>query len=585
MRIDVTECFLLLASLTATPAISQDATAAGSRNSLPVITNISVVRRADSVDVEIRFSELVEAEVNALDHPDRLVFDFAGCALARSVQRLSVNRRPVLAVRASAFSVSPPVTRVVIDLTSPQDHDDEYAGNKLIIKINSTRGDRSLAPASQGNTPPANRKPHASISDLVGTKSSDNGVPKSSAPPPEKGARPPTIQLRAYALLDRARAMTISDLEPLEAKARAGDPESETTLGLAYHIGTVLKLDDAEALRLLQRAANHGLVAAEEAMGIFCQLGFGMAPDKAQAVSWYTKAAQHGARDAATSLALMYSTGDGIPKDSTKAAAWFRTAAEAGDATAQLNLGALYQRGAGLPQDDAQAILWLTKAADQGLLPAMLELAKWNLQPEHGPSVDAAVGWLKKAADLGDATAQAALGDIFVDQRLGRVDYSQAVNWYKKAAAQGQREGEFGLGARYLLGQGIPQDKQEARRWLTPAADRGHPFAQFLLAKMFEAGGGGPVDAAAAAKYYELAANFGVPEAQYRLGLLLAADRGNEKSLSSAYKWLVLAQDSVKESAATAQELRRLLTPQQIAQAEHEIDEWRTTHVRRNSSR
>src|SRR5450755_1009818 len=124
MRIDATVCFLLLASLTATPAISQDATAAGSRNSLPVITNISVVKRAGSVEVEIRFSELVEAEVNALEHPDRLVFDFAECALARSVQRLTVNRGPVVAVRASAFSVSPPVTRVVIDLTSPQDHED-----------------------------------------------------------------------------------------------------------------------------------------------------------------------------------------------------------------------------------------------------------------------------------------------------------------------------------------------------------------------------------------------------------------------------------------------------------------------------
>jgi hypothetical protein len=93
----------------------------------------------------------------------------------------------------------------------------------------------------------------------------------------------------------------------LEAKAQAGDPKSETTLALAYHAGTLLKMDDAEALRLLQHAANRGFVAAEEAMGIFCQSGFGMPPDKAQAVSWYTKAAQHGSRDAATNLALMYS--------------------------------------------------------------------------------------------------------------------------------------------------------------------------------------------------------------------------------------------------------------------------------------
>ena len=141
------------------------------------------------------------------------------------------------------------------------------------------------------------------------------------------------------------------------------------------------------------------------------------------------------------------------------------------------------------------------------------------------------------------------------------------------------------MGARYLLGQGVPQDFDEARRWLTPAANRGHPYAQLLLANMLEAGQGGPVDIASAAKYYESAANFGVAPAQYRLGLLLASDRGNGTSLVSAYKWLVLAQDAVKQSATTAQEVRKSLTPPQVAQAEHDIDEWRSAHPARHSDR
>jgi TPR repeat protein len=102
---------------------------------------------------------------------------------------------------------------------------------------------------------------------------------------------------------------------------------------------------------------------------------------------------------------------------------------------------------------------------------------------------------------------------------------------------------------------------------------------------MFEAGQGGPVDTAAAAKYYDLAANYGLARAQYRLGLVLASDRSNAASVVSAYKWLILAQDSVKESAAVALELRKLLTPEQLAQAEHEVDEWRTAHPPRQSSR
>lgn len=120
---------------------------------------------------------------------------------------------------------------------------------------------------------------------------------------------------------------------------------------------------------------------------------------------------------------------------------------------------------------------------------------------------------------------------------------------------------------------------QEARRWLTPAADRGHHHAEFLLAQLLETGEGGPVDAASVAKYYELAANYGIAEAQYRLGLLLASDRNSPTNLTSAYKWLVLAQDKVKESAASEQELRKLLTPSQITDAEHEIDDWRIAHA------
>ena len=570
MHIDSAATFiLLLAGWAATPAVFQDAAALASRNSLPAITNISVADHAGSVDVEITFTRLVRAEVKTLEHPDRLVFDFPGCELAHPSQRLAVNRGSVIAVRAAAFSVSPPIARVVIDLSAAQDHEQTYAENKLVIKLGSTGGGaRHPAPADGGKKPTDRATPTPNVA-----------LPKPTAQPPSKSAPTAAVQLNAYALLANARTLTVADLDRLEAKAQAGDLESETTLALAYHAGTLLKMDDQEALRLLRLAANRGFVPAEQAMGIFCQSGFGMPPDKPQAISWYTKAAQHGSRDAATNLALMYSTGDGIQKDAAKAATWFRSAADAGDATAQLNLAALYHRGEGLPQDDAQTVLWLTKAADQGLLNAILELARWDIRPEHGGNVDAAIGWFKKAADLGDASAQTALGDIFADQKFGRLDYSQAVAWYRKAADQGQPAGELGLGTRYLLGQGVVQDQAEARRWLTPAANQGHPYAQFLLAKMLEAGEGGAADTASATKYYEQAANYGLAEAQYRLGLLLASDRSNGTNLVFAYKWLALAEETMKESATAAQELKKLLTASQLADAEREIDEWRAAHL------
>lgn len=609
MRIhSVLTVFMWTTALAATWAVAQDGARteshdATSHDLTAVITGISVGGAGDNVTVEVTFSKLVHAEVTTVEHPDRLVFDFAGCVLAHAGQRLTVNRGAVLAVRAAAFSAAPPVARIVIDLRKTVAHTETYDGNKLVVMITAGSGAGGVATAAGVNRPDAGRtvadrtvreKSFAPSdkqvlapkiergSSAVEPKAADSALSIAVARPSPVIAVPASGQFRAYALLDRARTLSISDLGTLEAKAQAGDAESETILALAYHAGVLLKLDDGEALRLLQKAANGGFVAAEEALGIFAQMGFGKPADKGEAVAWYTKAAQQGSTDAATNLALMYSTGDGIPKDSSKAATWFRSAAEAGDATAQLNLGMLYRRGDALPRDDGQAALWLTKAAEQGLVPAELELARWDMRTDQGRNVDAAITWFKKAAEQGDATAQATLGDIFSDQKLGRLDYGQAVSWYQKAADQGNREAQFGLGVRYLFGEGVPQDFEEARRWLTPAADRGHRYAQFFLAKMLEEGQGGPADAGAALKYYESSASSGIPEAQYRLGLLLASS-GKDASLSSAYKWLVLAQDSVKESGARAQELRKSLTPAQIAEAEREIDAWRSSHANSNS--
>src|SRR5208282_5567214 len=158
------------------------------------------------------------------------------------------------------------------------------------------QSDRVVLPQSAEVVPPMQNVPSFDLrsndlrfNDLRSDRSSLKptvDAPRMPSLPPVLGrdrqiARTAPVQINAYALLDRARALGVSDLEPLEAKAKAGDAESETILALAYHAGTLLKMNDGEAVRLLQRAADRGFVAAEEAMGIFCQSGFGMPSDKA----------------------------------------------------------------------------------------------------------------------------------------------------------------------------------------------------------------------------------------------------------------------------------------------------------------
>jgi TPR repeat protein len=110
------------------------------------------------------------------------------------------------------------------------------------------------------------------------------------------------------------------------------------------------------------------------------------------------------------------------------------------------------------------------------------------------------------------------------------------------------------------------------------AADQGQLDAQYNLAIMGEEGKGGPADRALAAHYYQLAAEQGMIKAQFRLGQLLASDGESRSNRVSAYKWLTLAQDSIEESSAALNNLRKSTNEQEIAEAEREVDTWRIAH-------
>jgi TPR repeat protein len=522
--------------------------------------------------IEIATSAPLVPTTDRLTNPDRLVFDFPGCELQGGNRHIPVNSGPVRELRLSLFSIHPPVTRVVVDSRVPVDFEMKPAGNRVVIEI---------AFPKAASVPAASAPQSSSVNSPVATEHTapSAGIRKQHTP----AITVPTAQSRAsaYSLQAKAKALNIPDLQALEDKAGTGDPEAETTLGLAYHAGVLLKGNDAEALRLLHKAADRGFMAAQESLGIFSETGIGMEqPSPGEALEWYKKAVRQGSLDAATNIGLMYAEGRGIPKNPAEAVTWLRQAAEGGDAIAQYNLALIYGRGDGLSKDDKETVRWLTAAADQNVVPAMLDLANIYMRPPASTTadVDRAISYYEKAAELGNARAQAILGNIFAKGLQGKPDYEQSVNWYRKAAEQGDRDGELGLAIRYALGQAVPVDPEEARRLFLAAADLGQPDAQYNLAIMGEEGKGGPADRDLATHYYQLAAEQGMSKAQFRLGRLLANNRESRSNRVSAYKWLMLAQDSIKESAVALSDLRKSMNEQEIAEAEREVDAWRIAH-------
>jgi TPR repeat protein len=541
------------------------------------ISRISIAKDGQALTIEVSTSSPAVPDTQRLEHPDRLVFDFPGFVLQGPAQRLSVNRGPVTTVRASLFQANPPLSRIVLDLKEPANVELQPMEDKVLIRVPfdeagpapvEKRPGLKVSSSETGTqtTPPASRQP----------SSPSASAAAASAPPANNASG--TKQASEYDVLTKAQAVTLEELPALEAKAQAGDPQSQTLLALAYHSGALLKNDEVEALRLLRLAAEKGYMPAEESLGIYYAAGIGMEkPDPQAALKWYTAASQKGSVDATTNIGSMYASGDGVPKDMTTAIQWFRQAAEAGGGAAAYDLAMIYARGDGVPRDQQLAALWLTKAANHDFVPALRDLGIRSAYPRDGSTADVplALQKLKRAAELGDAISQAILGDIFSNGELMKPDYQQAANYYKMAADQGQRDGEFGLAVRYVTGQGMPLDRAEAQRWFKAAAEQGHADAQYDLGTMYEVGDGTGADLPSALHYYELAAQQGVVKAQYRLGVLLAKGAGVQTDRVSAYKWLMLSQDSVKSSTPALNELRHSMSPEEIAEAERQVDAWR----------
>ena len=114
-----------------------------------LIQDVSVVRGAGGINVEIRASGPMQHKAMKLTQPDRVVVDVAGTPVGKG-REIAVQDAQVKSVRVSHFQKNPAVTRVVVDLESAQDYEVIGEGNKLTLKLHA-----SASPAAAAETQPA----------------------------------------------------------------------------------------------------------------------------------------------------------------------------------------------------------------------------------------------------------------------------------------------------------------------------------------------------------------------------------------------------------------------------------------------
>lgn len=203
------------------------------------------------------------------------------------------------------------------------------------------------------------------------------------------------------------------------------------------------------------------------------------------------------------------------------------------------------------------------------------------------------VAELRSKAESGDVNAAVTMGLLYDSGTEVAKDQTEAARWYRIAADKGHAEAQNSLGSMYQAGEGVPRDYSLAMRWYSLAADQGHAEGLNNVAYLYDLGLGVPEDNPRAASLYNKAADSGSVKAMLNLGVMLGqGEKGIERDVVRAFMWLDLARFYTQFSRdmqlkwrvrGVLDELKKQMTPQQIARGEELTKEW-TLHTERNES-
>ncbi|CBE68066.1 MAG: hypothetical protein F9K13_13810 [Candidatus Methylomirabilis oxygeniifera] len=322
-------------------------------------------------------------------------------------------------------------------------------------------------------------------------------------------------------------------IREFRSSAHVGDNQVLKWLGQSYlelaratlkHGGDYRSVIDT-GIRDLHPFAEEGKSESEYSLGLLYEFR----QNSQEAIRWFRRAAEREHAMAQWTLGSMYRVGkiggQGVDQDFYEARRWFERAANNGEHLGMESLGRLYAEGKGVAKNYLVAIKWLERAIEKGNRGALVALGSMY---EHGKGVpkneERARELYRKAANLGDYVAKRILEE-------------------KPLAEKGNAEAQFWIGERWLGGDGVVEDIDEALRCLEKAAEQGYVSAIRTLGFIYQKGWHAPQDFVLAHKWYNIAASL-----------------EDQKS-----RW-------------DRDEVARLMTPEQIGEAQNLAREWMTSH-------
>lgn len=253
--------------------------------------------------------------------------------------------------------------------------------------------------------------------------------------------------------------------------ALQGDPEAQGNLGWYFSKGIIVEQNDDSTEFWYLQAANQDACFAQTNLGYF----YYNQEDYDQAFEWFTKAADKKDNNAIYGLATMYYAGNGVDLDYTKALEYYTIAANNNMPGAIYQLGYMYYNGKGTTKDYSLAHDYFTQAANLDY-----HASNWYLgnMYRYGKGVTTnyttAISYYKKYGDAGYASGYIACAEIYEDIYYNE---TQGFLYYKKAALLGDADAQNAVGYRMYFGNGTREDPCGALYWFKKSMRQGNSTA------------------------------------------------------------------------------------------------------------
>jgi len=110
------------------------------------ILSVRALADGGAIAVEIISSQPLTPTISKVENPSRLVIDLPSGVIPADKRLVDFHSSLIKAVRLNQFKISPPVTRIVVDLAKPATFSWEASGNLLTVRIHAAESARPVVP-------------------------------------------------------------------------------------------------------------------------------------------------------------------------------------------------------------------------------------------------------------------------------------------------------------------------------------------------------------------------------------------------------------------------------------------------------